>query len=240
LPRVEKRFVTYGLSPQADYAGENVENLPGAVAFDVRRFGEPMGRVTLNMIGRHNVDNALAAIAVADEVGVDFPTIRDALAAFDGIGRRFELKGELDDVLVVDDYGHHPAEIQATLEAARVAYSRRLVVAFQPHRYTRTRDLFDELATSFNACHVLLVADIYAAGEDPVQGVDAAALAGAIRKHGHQDVRAAGPVSDIGSLLRDLVQPGDLVLTLGAGNIWQAGEELLVYLRGLEDTGGTA
>ena len=192
----------------------------------------PVGRVRLNMIGRHNVLNALAAIAVADEVGVPFEVSSAALAEFEGVGRRFEIKGTAQGTVVVDDYGHHPAEIRATLEAAREAYQRRLVVAFQPHRYTRTRDLIDEFATAFNASNVLLVADIYAASEPPIPGVTAEGLAEVIRRHGHQRVEYVGPVTEVGSRLAQIVEPGDLVLTLGAGNIWQAGEELLVYLRG--------
>jgi len=207
------------------------------VSFDVRRRDEALGRFALNMIGHHNILNALATIAVADEVGVDRQTTRQALAGFEGIGRRFEVKGKVADVLIVDDYGHHPAEIRATLAAARQAHARRLVVAFQPHRHTRTRDLLAEFATAFNDSHVLLVADIYSAGEEPIAGVTSEAVVAAIRAHGHQDVRYAGPVADVATQLREIARAGDLVLTLGAGNIWQAGEELLVYLRGLDRDG---
>ncbi len=232
LPRLEKRHLTYGTSQQADYVAQNIEVLPGAIAFDVLVKGEARGRVRLAMIGRHNVLNALAALAVAEEVGVPFAAAAAALAGFEGIGRRFELKGVHNDVMVADDYGHHPAEIRATLEAAREAYPRRLVVAFQPHRYTRTHDLFHAFASAFNACNVLLIADIYAASESPIAGVNAESLAEVIRAHGHQHVEYVGPVTEVASRLRQLVSPGDLVLTLGAGDIWQAGEELLVYLKG--------
>jgi UDP-N-acetylmuramate--alanine ligase len=134
--------------------------------------------------------------------------------------------------MVVDDYGHHPEEIRVTLEAAREFYRRRLIVAFQPHRYTRTRDLLHEFGGAFNACHMLLVADIYAASEDPIEGINAAALCDVIRAHGHQDVRYVGPAAEVATKLQAIVQPGDLVLTLGAGNLYQAGEELLSLLRG--------
>jgi UDP-N-acetylmuramate--alanine ligase len=231
LPRLEKRYVTYGLSPQADYMAEEIEQLEGAMAFTLKVRGESKGRIRLNMIGRHNVLNALAALAVADEVGVPLNVAAAALAGFEGVGRRFEIKGCANDVLVVDDYGHHPAEIRATLRAAREAYQRRrLVVAFQPHRYTRTRDLIDDFATAFNDADTLLLADIYAASETPIPGVTAERLAETIRAHGHQNVLFAGPVSEMATKLADLVRPGDLVLTLGAGSIWQSGEELLVYL----------
>ena len=230
LPRIEKRFVTYGFSPQADYSASQLEVLNGAMHFTVRAGERERGRIRLNMIGRHNVLNALAAIAVADEVGVGFEACQQALKDFQGVARRFEIKGTIDDVMVVDDYGHHPEEIRATLGAAREAYTRRIVVAFQPHRYTRTRDLLDDFTSAFNACHVLVVSDIYAAGEDPIAGVDSEEMVRAIRVHGHQDVRKAGSVGDVATVLAEIVQPGDLVLTLGAGDIYQAGESLITLL----------
>ncbi|OGQ84292.1 MAG: UDP-N-acetylmuramate--L-alanine ligase [Deltaproteobacteria bacterium RIFOXYA12_FULL_58_15] len=237
LPRIEKRFVTYGFSQQADYVAEDLRVGKGAITFAVRVRGELMGDVRLNMIGRHNVANALATIAVADEVGVPFEKTVTALLKFSGIGRRFEIKGQAGDILVADDYGHHPAEIRATLEAAKEAHNRRLVVAFQPHRYTRTRDFLEEFAPAFNASNVLLVADIYAASETPIEGVTAEKLVEVIRSRGHSNVEYVGPVAEVGTRLAEIVRPGDLVLTLGAGNIWQAGEELLVYLRGDADVG---
>jgi UDP-N-acetylmuramate--alanine ligase len=231
LPRLEKRHITYGLSAQADYRAEDVEQLEGAMAFNLKVRGAARGRVRLNMIGRHNVANALAALAVAEEVGVPFDVAAHALATFEGVGRRFEKKGMAGDVLVVDDYGHHPAEIHATLRAARDAYQRRLVVAFQPHRYTRTRDLFDDFTKAFNQADVLLLADIYAASEAPIEGISAEKLALAIRAHGHKSVHYVGPVTEMATELAKIVEPGDLAITLGAGSIWQAGEELLYYLR---------
>ena len=231
LPRVEKRFITYGMTPQADYSAEALEQADGAMTFRVRHKGQDKGRVKVALVGRHNVLNSLAAIAIAEEVGIPFETAAEALATFEGVGRRFELKGKAGDVLVVDDYGHHPAEIRATLRAAREAHDRRLVVAFQPHRYTRTRDLIDEFATAFNDAHVLIVTDIYAASEMPIPGVSGERLAQTIRAHGHQEVHYVPQVAEVATRLSELVRPGDLVVTLGAGNIWQAGEELLVYLR---------
>jgi UDP-N-acetylmuramate--alanine ligase len=230
LPRIEKRFITYGMSPQADYSAERVEQVEGAMSFVVRHKGVERGRVRLNMIGRHNVANALAAIAIAEEVGVPFDIAASALSTFEGVGRRFEVKGQKRGIMVVDDYGHHPAEIRATLRAAREAHNRRLVVAFQPHRYTRTRDLIDEFSTAFNDAHVLLMTDIYAASEAPIPGVSGEKLVQTIRAHGHQDVQYVPKVADVATRLSEIVRDGDLVLTLGAGNIWQAGEELLVLL----------
>ena len=230
LPSLEKRYVTYGFSPQADYVAENLEVAPQHMTFTVRKAGEFLGTVQARLIGRHNVQNALAAIAVADEVGVPFATIAAALAEFAGIGRRFEVKGCVNDVMVVDDYGHHPAEIRATLDAAQAAHNRRLVVAFQPHRYSRTRDLLEDFASCFNVCHVLFVCDIYGAGEAPIAGITAEHLVEVVRAHGHRDVRWVGPMSNLTEQLVETVRPGDLVITLGAGNIYQVGEELLASL----------
>ena len=233
LPRIEKRVVTYGFSPQADYVAEDVESRPASMAFTVRKQGERLGRVELGLIGKHNVLNALASIAVADEVGVDFAATCRALAHFEGIARRFEIKGTAQDVLVVDDYGHHPVEVRATLRAARAAYDgRRLVVIFQPHRYTRLRDLMEDFAAAFNDCHVLLICDVYAANEAPIEGTHSAALAERIRALGHRDVRYAGDVAAAAQQAAAIARPQDLVLTLGAGNVWQAGEALLASLGG--------
>jgi UDP-N-acetylmuramate--alanine ligase len=230
LPRLEKRFVTYGFSPQAEFTAEDVQVKAAAMAFTVKRSARTLGRVQVRLIGRHNVLNALAAIAVAEEVGVPFSDTAQALAEFAGIGRRFEIKGTVADVMVVDDYGHHPTEIKVTLEAARAAYSRRLVVAFQPHRYSRTRDLLEDFANSFNVCNVLLITDIYAAGEAPIDGVSGEALAQVVRTHGHRDVRWIGSPQQAAAELFKIVRPGDLVLTFGAGSIYQVGEELLALL----------
>jgi UDP-N-acetylmuramate--alanine ligase len=231
LPRVEKRQITYGLTTAADYIAKDIVQGAGRTSFVAYRRGERLGKVTISLIGRHNVLNSLAALAVGEEVGVPFAVAAQALAEFEGIARRFELKGQANDVMVVDDYGHHPAEIRATLEAARQAYDRRLVVAFQPHRYTRTRDLWQDFLGAFDAADVLVMSDIYAAGETVIPGIATQNLAADIRRRGHQHVHFVGAVSEVASELRKLVKPGDLVLTLGAGSIWQSGEELLVYLR---------
>ena len=227
LPKIERKILTYGLSPQADYAASNVMAREDGVDFTVRRHGDELGRVELAMIGVHNVQNALAAIAVADEIGVDFSAIQKALAEFEGISRRFEEKGRFGDVVVVDDYGHHPEEILATLRAARASSNRRLVVAFQPHRYTRTRDLMDEFAKSFNACHELVLADVYAAGEVPIIDADSKKMVEKIRDFGHHGVRYGGDLDGVLRVLQEVVEPGDMVITLGAGDIYKVGERLL-------------
>lgn len=232
LPEVDRRHVTYGLSPQADYRAEAIATDALRMEFDVLRRGERLGRFRLHMVGRHNVLNALAAIAVADDVGIPVEKMREAFESFAGVQRRFTVRGEVDGIVVVDDYGHHPAEVKATLAGARQAFpDRRIVAAFQPHRYTRTRDLLDEFATSFNDADVLLVTEIYAASEEPIPGLSGETLADAIRACGHRDVSFVRQRSDLAQAIRERVRPGDLVLTLGAGDISLTGPELLSLLR---------
>jgi UDP-N-acetylmuramate--alanine ligase len=230
LPELDKRIVTYGLAAQADYQARNPRFSGLAMTFTVVRRGESLGEFEVCMPGIHNVLNALATIAVADELGVPHEQLREALRTFGGVQRRFTIVGEHDNVTVVDDYGHHPAEVQVTLDAAQRAYGRRLVVAFQPHRYTRTRDCFLELTRCFNRADVLLLTDVYAAGEDAIPGADSAALAEAIRAHGHRDVTLVPDRADLVDAIRSRLQPGDVVLTLGAGDITKTGRELLSAL----------
>ncbi len=227
LPQLDKRVITYGLTDKADLSAHDVRFGEGRVTFHVRKHGEPMGDIDLALIGNHNVQNALACIAVADDLGVSFDVIREALRTFGGIGRRFEIKGTVNDIMVVDDYGHHPAEVLATLQAARDSWDRRLVVAFQPHRYTRTRDMMQDFATAFCASDVLLVADIYAAGETPIEGISSSVLADVIRAKGHPDVTHVASLDEIAKRLDAIAKPGDLILTLGAGTIWRVGEAFL-------------
>jgi UDP-N-acetylmuramate--alanine ligase len=198
--------------------------------FAVRRHGEALGSVSLPLAGRHNVANALAALAVADEVEVPFAVAADALASFRGVERRFETKGVAAGVRVVDDYGHHPTEVRATLAAARGVHTGRIVVVFQPHRYTRTRDLFDAFTTAFHDADLLVLTEIYAAGEPKIAGTEAAALADAIRARGHRDVRFVPELERVPAELVPELRNGDLVLTLGAGSVSQLGPRLLERL----------
>jgi UDP-N-acetylmuramate--alanine ligase len=230
LPRFEKRTTTYGLSKQADYSAKDLRNVGLASRFALVYRGQAQGEFEVRMPGVHNVQNALAVIAIADEVGVKRDVTRDALATFAGVQRRFTVRGERNGITVVDDYGHHPAEVVATLEAAQRAYGRRLIVAFQPHRYTRTHHLFDELTRAFNAADVVFLTDVYAAGEAPIAGADSASLAAAIRAHGHHDVTHVADRVQLAAAVADRAQPGDVVITLGAGNITQTGPELLALL----------
>ncbi|MGD8858629.1 MAG: UDP-N-acetylmuramate--L-alanine ligase [Myxococcales bacterium] len=227
LPRIDKRVATYGLAAQADYCARELRTEGLSTSFELLRRGQSEGRCRVRMPGVHNVLNALATIAVADELGVPLSTIRESLASFEGVHRRFTVLGEAGGITVVDDYGHHPAEVEVTLEAAQRAYGRRIVVAFQPHRYTRTRDLFDELTRAFNRADALLVTDVYPAGEKPIEGADSASLVEAIRAHGHRDVTH---VPEQGQLVAELLKrsrSGDIVITLGAGSITRVGPDLI-------------
>jgi UDP-N-acetylmuramate--alanine ligase len=227
LPRIEKRVVTYGLATQADYCARELSIEGASTRFDLVRRGQLLGRFAVRMPGVHNVLNALATIVVADEIGVEHAVVREALSSFAGVQRRFTVLGERRGITVVDDYGHHPAEIEITLEAARAAYKRRLVVAFEPHRFTRVHHLFDDFARAFNAADVVLLTDVYAAGEAPIAGADSAHLAEAIAAHGHRDVTYVGAQAELVPALLKRSRPGDIIITLGAGSITRTGPELI-------------
>jgi UDP-N-acetylmuramate--alanine ligase len=228
IPHITRRMISYGMNLQADVSASSVVMLNDSFGstFTVRHRGKELGRVKLNVPGLHNVSNALAAIAVGIDLEMEFPKIAEALESFKGTERRFQVKGERDGVLVVDDYGHHPTEIRATLGAAKSS-GRRVIVLFQPHRYTRTAALREEFARAFYDADVVLLNDIYAASEDPIEGVTAQALADDIKRFGHRNVRYVGAVEQSAAALKEYAQPGDLILTLGAGNVWRAGEEFL-------------
>lgn len=230
LPQLEKRYVTYGTSQTADYRVEGISLNGFSTSFRAFRREDLLGEFSVQMVGAHNASNALAVIAVAEELDVPLDKVREALASFGGVQRRFTVRGEVRGITVVDDYGHHPAEVKATLEGARRAFGRRLVVAFQPHRYTRTRDLMQELATSFNDADIVLVTSVYAAGEEPIPGATSEHLVEAIRAHGHRDVTLVPKRADLAAQLASRLKAGDLVLTLGAGDITNTGPELLQAL----------
>jgi UDP-N-acetylmuramate--alanine ligase len=234
LPQVRKRAITYGASPDADLVARNLTVRGMETYFDVERNGEPLGELRVRMPGRHQALNALAALAVATELGVSFDTAREALSEFGGIHRRFEVCGEQNGILVVSDYGHHPTEIRATLEAAREGFERRLVVLFQPHRYTRTRDLFGEFLSAFDVADVLMLTDIYAAGEDPIEGVTGEVLYHALKRRGHLEISYVADWHDLAAEVHPILRPGDMVLVLGAGNIHEVGQELVNRLSGTQ------
>ncbi|WP_375767061.1 UDP-N-acetylmuramate--L-alanine ligase [Archangium gephyra] len=231
LPRLEKRFVTYGSSHMADYRLEGIRLEGFTTRFEAFRRDEPLGEFRVRMVGAHNALNALAVIAVAEEMDIPLDVVRSALSEFGGVQRRFTVRGEAAGVTVVDDYGHHPTEVQATLAGARRAFGRRIVVAFQPHRYTRTHDLLKEFATSFNDADVVFVSSVYAAGEERIPGATGDALAEAVRAHGHRDVTFVEKRIDLAKALLPRLREGDIVLTLGAGDITQVGPELVELLK---------
>jgi len=231
IPRVrDRRVVTYGFSAQADVRGENVVPFPGGNRFDVvirQRDGatRTIQGVELPMPGRHNVQNALAAIGVALELGISDAIIQSGFARFGGVKRRFTKVGEVDGAVVIDDYGHHPVEIRAALSAAREGVQGRVIAVVQPHRFTRLRDLMDEFQSAFNDADMVYVAPVYAAGEEPIEGVDAEALARGLRERGHRSVQTVASADALADALSGVARSGDMIVCLGAGDItrWAAG-----------------
>jgi UDP-N-acetylmuramate--alanine ligase len=228
VPQIHRRFVTYGLTSQAGYVAREVQFAGTRSSFEVVHDGQRLGRFAVNLPGVHNVYNALAAIAVGHELDVPFPTIAAALEEFSGIHRRFEILGERHGVTVVDDYGHHPEEIRQTLRAAKLVWpNSRLVVVFQPHRYTRTQFLQHEFFTAFYEADGLLLLDIYAAAEAPIPGVTTALLYNGITGHGQREVYYYPDRTQVEPFLHRYLHAGDILLTLGAGDVWKIGREFL-------------
>jgi UDP-N-acetylmuramate--alanine ligase len=230
IPKVKKRWTTYGLSSEADCSARDLCMDATGVEFSVLHRGKALGKLRLRLPGRHSATNALAAIAIAQELEIPFARVTEALSAFTGIHRRFEIKGEPHGILVIDDYGHHPAEIRATIGAIRDSWKRPLTVIFQPHRYSRTHDLFDEFLTAFEGADRLILTEIYPAGEDAIPGVNSETLYQAIKRKGHMEVEFVADKSQIPKMLAEKLNPGDIALTLGAGDIYKVGEALVETL----------
>jgi UDP-N-acetylmuramate--alanine ligase len=230
-PKVRKRFITYGLSAEADFTAKNLKMSAAGVEFRVVHRGKALGKLRLRLPGRHSATNALAAVAVAQELAISFAKVKKALGAFTGIHRRFEVKGEPRGVLIIDDYGHHPAEIRATIGAIHDSWKRPLTVIFQPHRFTRTRDLFDEFLTAFEGADRLILTEIYPAGEEPIAGITGEALYQALKRKGHIDVEFIAEKSEIAAQLAGRLRRGDIALTLGAGDIYKVGEALVEAIK---------
>lgn len=227
IPAIEKRFITYGLKGQADYTADSINFSGFKSEFNVIEHNNALGRIKLKISGIHNIYNSLAAVAVGIELGIKFVDIKEALEGFSGIERRFQVKGRKDGVTVVDDYGHHPTEIKATLKAARENWTGRIVVLFQPHRYSRTQDLLEEFFKSFYDADLLILTDIYAAGEKPIDGIDSNKLYEGIMAHGHKNVSHIKERKDILKHLFKVINKGDLLITLGAGDVYKTGEAFL-------------
>ncbi|MGB3211871.1 MAG: UDP-N-acetylmuramate--L-alanine ligase [Desulforhopalus sp.] len=232
LPAIKKRTITYGLTPQADIYGDDITWLDGRVYFTVKDAFGIRGKISITPPGIHNVYNALAAVCVGLELELPFEKIQTGLQSYPGVQRRMQQKGKAAGIAVVDDYGHHPTEIRATLEAIKQAWpQKRLVVLFQPHRYSRTKALFKEFQTCFHKADYLIMSDVYAASEEPVPGVTGENLLEATKLHGQRHTRYIGDVEQMAGELLPMLQEGDLVLTLGAGNIVRVGEEILRLLQ---------
>jgi UDP-N-acetylmuramate--alanine ligase len=247
IPKLsERRVVTYGLSPQADIRAVNIEIDPKGARYDVviadrvKNATRSIAGITLPMFGQHNVQNSLAAIAVAEEMGLGDDVVRTAFAGFKGVKRRFTKTGEAAGVTVIDDYGHHPVEIAAVLHAARGATSGNIIAVVQPHRYTRLRDLFAEFCTCFNDADAVLVADVYPAGEPPIEGVSRDSLVAGLRGRGHRHAEALPSPTALAAMVRDVAKPGDFVICLGAGSITNWAQSLPGELDKLYRAGGRA
>jgi UDP-N-acetylmuramate--alanine ligase len=221
----DRRIVTYGLSPQAEVRAVNLDYRDGAASFDVEILNRPNATtrmitgLTLPMPGRHNVQNALAAVAVAQHMGIDDDTLRAAFAGFKGVKRRFTKTGEVNGITIIDDYGHHPVEIANVLRAARQAYAGRVIAVVQPHRYTRLKNLFEEFCTCFNDADSVIVADVYPAGEQPIEGADKDSLVAGLKARGHRHVTALSSEEVLADIVAETAQSGDVVVCLGAGSI---------------------
>ncbi len=228
LPAVKRRTITYGIKEAAEYRADRISFSGGGSDFDLYHKNELLGAVRLSVPGMFNVYNAMATIAVAREMEMPFAAVCEGIKAYTGVQRRLEIKGEADGVLVIDDYGHHPTEIRETLSAARQVWpDGRLIVVFQPHRYTRTKGLYNEFLTCFSNADVLYVLDIYAASEEPIPGVSSPLLCEGIRKAGHANVTYLPDMDSVTETLLKEAKPSDKIITQGAGSVWKVGDAFL-------------
>ena len=231
MPKLKKKIITYGLNGQADLQAIDIRHRQNTSTFLVVHNGKDLGEVTLQIPGKHNVQNALAAIAVGLELGVSFEKIAAGVAKFTGVFRRWEVKAEVKGVTIVDDYAHHPTEIKATLAGAKSGWRRRVVCVFQPHLYSRTRDFYDDFGRSFFNADVLVLTDVYPAREEPIQGVNGELIANAAKEFGHKQVHYVPDKKAVPAFLLSIVQSGDMVITMGAGDIWRFGEDFIAQLK---------
>ena len=228
IPKLKKRYRTYGLTAQADIQARDVIQSGLSTRYRLFSAGKDWGEIRFKIPGIHNVYNSLAAIAVGFELEVPFDRIQEAFDCLEGVQRRFQIRGEFQGITVLDDYGHHPTEIRATLNAARGCWpDRRIVVVFQPHRFSRTKALFEEFTTAFYQADSLLLLPIYAASEDPIEGIDSGHLMEGIKEKGHREVRLISNRADVIPSLKEILRPGDVLITLGAGDVWKIGQDLV-------------
>ncbi len=226
IPSINKKIITYGLTPQADVRAVDISHHQFSSDYSIIYKDEELGRIRLNIPGIHNVKNSLVAVTIARELGIEFPVIKNALESFSGVYRRFEIKYDKE-ILVVDDYAHHPTETSATLAGVRAGWKRRLIAVFQPHLYTRTRDFYQEFGRSFLNSDVFICTDVYPAREEPINGVSGEMIANAAKKFGHKNVMYIPDKKNIPALLNDIKQENDIIITMGAGDIWKFGEEFV-------------
>ena len=232
LPRIERRTISYGYNPQAEVRAVNVTKSAFNSTFTVLLNDEEKGEITLHAPGDHNIKNALAAIAVGLELRMDFDKIKSGLERFEGVFRRFQPKLNTDELIVIDDYAHHPTEVRATIEAARSGWKeRRIIAVFQPHLYSRTQQLFEEFGQSFFDAEVLVVTDIYPSREEPIEGVTGKLIADTARNYGHKDVHYVENKTELPDKLKDISEPGDIIITMGAGDIYKYGEEFTKIIK---------
>ncbi|MDI9528456.1 MAG: UDP-N-acetylmuramate--L-alanine ligase [Candidatus Cloacimonadota bacterium] len=240
LPNINKRIVTYGFSRQADIQASNIRMQDLSAEYDVRYKDYNLGRIKMQITGRHNIQNSLLAVGIGLELDIPFEHIQNGLREFNGVYRRFELKGEVESITVYDDYAHHPTEIAATLDGFRESTKRRIVALFQPHLYSRTRDFYEQFGKSFFSCDCLILAPIYPAREQEIPGVSSKLIADAAIQSGHHNVLLLESSADIVPKTLSILQPGDVLITMGAGNIWQYGEEILGKLQKAVDKNSKA
>lgn len=231
LPQINRKVITYGISAQADVRAYDFSFFETHSKFKVKYNGNLIGEIELNVPGIHNVKNSLVAITIAKELGVDFEVIKSALKKFTGVYRRFEIKADIDEILVIDDYAHHPTEVMATLSAIRNGWDRRIVAVFQPHLYTRTRDFYEEFARAFLDSDVFVCTDVYPAREIPIEGVSGKLIIDSAERLGHKNLVYVANKNDLPEQLLKIVQPNDIVVTMGAGDIWKYGEEFIKKIK---------
>ncbi|MEE9190098.1 MAG: UDP-N-acetylmuramate--L-alanine ligase [Candidatus Neomarinimicrobiota bacterium] len=225
LPQIQRPVLTYGIKEPADITAHDLFYEENITKFTVSRNGKRIGDIELSMPGEHNVQNALGAVSLGLELDIPFTTIKSGLKDFQGVRRRFEIKGEIDGVIIVDDYAHHPTEVQATIKAAKRGWNRRLITVFQPHLYTRTRDFYQDFANAFTESDILIVTEIYPAREEKIPGITGELVTKAAQDLGHTDAQFVADLKDLHKILRTLSQPGDMIITIGAGNIWRFCED---------------